>query len=64
MAHKKDGAENNRREFLKLAVASTPAAVAATAISGSAAQAADLDETGSGVRDTAHTRAYFETAKM
>lgn len=64
MGHKKDGSENNRREFLKLAVASAPAAVAATALSGSAVQAAELDDTGSGLRDTAHTRAYFDTAKM
>lgn len=64
MGTKEDGAENSRRKFLKLAVASAPAAVAATAISGTAAQAAELDDAGNGVRDTAHTRAYFETAKF
>ncbi|MBV1897428.1 MAG: twin-arginine translocation signal domain-containing protein [Rhodobacteraceae bacterium] len=64
MGNKEDGAENNRRKFLKLAIASAPAAVAATTISGSAAQAAELDDAGSGLRDTAHTRAYFETAKI
>ena len=65
MGNKEDSPENSRRKFLKLAVVSAPAAAAATAISGRSAQAAELDDTtGSGLRDTAHTRAYFETAKI
>ncbi len=64
MGRKEEGATNTRRDFLKLAAVSAPAAVAATAVSSSAVQAAELEDTGSGVRDTAHTQAYFETAKF
>jgi len=52
----------NRRDFLKLAATSAPAAVAVAA-TGSKAAAAPED-TGEGLRDTAHTRAYFESAKF
>ncbi len=64
MGKKEEGAENSRRNFLKLAAVSAPAAAAATALSGTAAQAAPLEEAGSGLRDTPHTDAYFESAKF
>ena len=54
----------SRRDFLKLASVSAPAAVAAMALTGSEAQAAELEQDGSGLQDTAHTRAYFESAKF
>jgi len=54
----------SRRDFLKLASVSAPAAVAAVALTGSEAQAAEPEQEGSGLRDTAHTRAYFESAKF
>jgi hypothetical protein len=58
------GKTANRRDFLKLASVSAPAALAAVAVSGGTAEAADVEDTGSGLRDTAHTRAYFESAKF
>ena len=64
MSKKEEGAENSRRNFLKLAAVSAPAAAAATALSGTAAQAVELEEVGSGLRDTAHTDAYFKSAKF
>jgi len=54
----------SRRDFLKLASASAPAAIAAVALTGTEAHAAELEQEGSGLRDTAHTRAYFESAKF
>ncbi len=61
MSDKDDSVRDDRRSFLKLAAATAPAAVAATALSGTAAKAAELEETGSGLRDTAHTKAYFDS---
>ncbi len=57
-----DGA--TRRDFLKLAGTAAPAAVAAAALGGQA-QAADLpvvNETRP--QDTAHTRAYLDSAQF
>ncbi|MBE1282534.1 MAG: twin-arginine translocation signal domain-containing protein [Rhodobacteraceae bacterium] len=58
---KDDGA--TRRDFLKLAGTSAPAAVAAAALSGTEAAA---EETGDQTRmqDNAHTRAYFDSARF
>lgn len=53
----------SRRDFLKLASVSAPAAVAAAALTGSEAEAA-TDVAGDGLRDTAHTRAYFDSARF
>ena len=64
MSERDDSIKADRRSFLKLAAATAPAAVAATALSGTAAKAVELNETGSGLRDTAHTQAYFESAKF
>ena len=62
---KQDKSETaSRRDFLKMASVSAPAALAAVAVSGDRAEAADADEAGSGLRDTAHTRAYFDSAKF
>jgi len=61
MSDKDDSIKADRRSFLKLAAATAPAAVAATALSGTAAKAVELEEAGSGLRDTAHTKAYFES---
>jgi len=54
----------SRRDFLKMASVSAPAAVAAVAVSGSAAEAAEPDQKDSGLQDTAHTRAYFDSARF
>ena len=57
------GEPRNRRDFLKLASASVPAAAVAAA-AGTTAQAATMEDTGEGLRDTPHTRAYFESARF
>jgi len=54
----------SRRDFLKLASVSAPAAAASVVVSGTAAEAAPEAATGEGLRDTAHTRAYFESARF
>lgn len=58
------GDKSSRRDFLKLASVSAPAAAAAVALSGTEAVADQIDQKGSGLQDTAHTRAYYESAKF
>ena len=60
-AEPKEGA--GRRDFLKLAALSVPAAAAATAAGGTA-QAAEPDLQSDKMQDTAHTRAYFDSARF
>ncbi|MCR9255229.1 MAG: twin-arginine translocation signal domain-containing protein [Alphaproteobacteria bacterium] len=63
MSEKKDTA--SRRDFLKLAGASAPAAVAAAALAGTKAEAASPADLADGkMQDTAHTRAYFDSARF
>ena len=57
-----DGA--SRRDFLKLAGTAAPAAVAAAAISGTEAQAAEAPVNETRLQDTEHTRAYDESARF
>ena len=59
-----DGA--SRRDFLKLASVSAPAAVAAAAatVSGAPAEAASETTGETRLQDTAHTRAYFDSARF
>ncbi len=65
MAETSNSEKKNRREFLKLAATSAPAAVAAVAVSGTEAAAATEIEAGkSGLKDAAHTRAYYDTARF
>ncbi len=64
MSKQDNGETSSRRDFLKMASVSAPAALAAVAVSGSAVEAAEPDQNGSGLQDTAHTRAYFESAKF
>ena len=52
-----------RRDFLKVAAAAAPAAAAAAVVAPSEAQAAtDLDA--DKLQDTAHTRAYYDSARF
>ncbi len=51
-----------RRDFLKLAAAGAPA-VAVVASTG-AAEARETQERGEGLRETAHVRAYYESARF
>ncbi|SNS53731.1 twin-arginine translocation pathway signal protein [Antarctobacter heliothermus] len=55
----------SRRNFLKLASVSAPAAAVALA-SGTVAEAgpAEPDLTSEKMQDTAHTRAFYETARF
>lgn len=55
---------SSRRSFLKMAGATAPAAIAAVAVSGGAVEASVEDQTNNGVQDTAHTRAYFDSARF
>ena len=64
MGKKTEGEKSSRRDFLKLASVSAPAAVAALAVSGTRAAATEIDQNTSGLQDTAHTRAYFESLKF
>ena len=57
------GESTKRRDFLKLASLSVPAAAVAAA-TGTQAQAAAAEDGGEGLRDTPHTRAYFESARF
>lgn len=54
----------NRRGFLKMASVSAPATIVAVTASGGAAESAGEDVKTSGVQDTAHTRAYFASARF
>ncbi len=57
-------ADEGRRSFLKLAAMSAPA-VAATAVTGAApAEAAEAEPAGSGLRETAHVKAYLDSARF
>lgn len=58
---KDDGA--TRRDFLKLAGTAAPAAVAAAAL-GQDAEAAEAPVNETRLQDTAHTRAYLDSARF
>jgi len=60
----KAGEAASRRDFLRLASTSVPAAAAAVAIAPDAAEAETVAANGEGLRDTAHTRAYFDSARF
>lgn len=65
MGDKPEDVRTSRRDFLKLATASAPGAVAAVAaVSADAAQADGLAADGSDLHDTAHIRAYYESLKF
>ncbi len=57
-----DGA--SRRDFLKLAGASAPAAAVALATTGAEAEALEPDLSSDKIQDTAHTRAYYGSARF
>ena len=62
---KKNEEATSRRDFLKLAATSAPAAaVAVVATGGTAAEAAAPDLTSEKMQDTAHTRAYLDSARF
>jgi hypothetical protein len=54
----------SRRDFLKLAGTAAPAAAVAVAASGSSAEAQPVDLQSDKMQDTAHTRAYLDSARF
>ena len=56
--------KSSRRDFLKLAGTSAPAALAVTALSSSQVSAQTPDPSSNLMQDTPHTRAYFESMKF
>ena len=60
MTKKTEGA--SRRDFLKLAGTTAPAA--AVALTATSAEAEPVDLTSEKMQDTAHTRAYLQSAKF
>ncbi len=55
---------NSRRRFLKMAAAAAPAAVAMAVAPNAAAEVVKEAPKSSGLRDTEHTRKYFESARF
>lgn len=54
----------SRRDFLRLAGASAPAALAAAAVAPAEAQASEEGPAGEGLRRTEHTLKYLESARF
>jgi len=63
MDKKQKGDGASRRDFLKMASVAAPA-VATTALAGTAATAEIADEAAEGIQDTAHTRAFYHSARF
>lgn len=61
---KKNEEATSRRDFLKLAATGAPAAAVAVVASGGAAEAAEPDLSLEKMQDTAHTRAYYDSARF
>lgn len=62
MTKKTDG--TNRRDFLKLAGTTAPVAAVALAAGTTEAEAKPVDLTSEMMQDTAHTRAYLDSARF
>ena len=65
MEEKKDGVRTDRRGFLKLA-GLAPVAGGAALVAGTASDPAEAatPEKGKGYRETAHVKAYYESARF
>jgi hypothetical protein len=61
---KKTEEATSRRDFLKLAGTAAPIAAVAVATSGTQAEAAEPDLSLNTIQDTAHTRAYYGSARF
>ena len=62
MSKKEEGA--SRRDFLKMASTTAPIAAVAVATGTTGAEAAEPDLSLEKMQDTAHTRAYLESARF
>ncbi|MEM8691322.1 MAG: twin-arginine translocation pathway signal protein [Pseudomonadota bacterium] len=58
------GLDTGRRDFLKMAGTSAPLAAVAVATGATTAEAAEPDLSRETMQDTAHTRAFYETARF
>ncbi|MBW4935414.1 twin-arginine translocation signal domain-containing protein [Marinobacter sp. F4206] len=56
--------EHSRRRFLQLAATAAPAAVAMAVAPNAVAEVANEVPKSRGLRDTEHTRKYFESARF
>ncbi|MCC0029427.1 MAG: twin-arginine translocation signal domain-containing protein [Brucellaceae bacterium] len=56
-------ADESRRNFMKLAATAAPAA-AVVAVTGQEAEAAEAEVKTSGLRKTAHVKAYLDSARF
>lgn len=56
--------EHSRRSFLRMAATAVPAAIAVAAAPNAAASVAKEAPKSRGLRDTEHTRKYFESARF
>ncbi|RNF34576.1 twin-arginine translocation signal domain-containing protein [Paracoccus methylarcula] len=63
MTGKSDEA-TSRRDFLKLAGTTAPIAAVATLAGGTEAEANEADLSSDRMQDTAHTRAYYNSARF
>ena len=61
---KKTEEATSRRDFLKLTGTTAPLAALAVASGSTTAEAAEPDLTSEKMQDTAHTRAYFDSARF
>ncbi|MBM1633580.1 twin-arginine translocation signal domain-containing protein [Sulfitobacter mediterraneus] len=61
---KKNEEATSRRDFLKLAATGAPAAAVAVVATGGTAEAAEPDLSLEKMQDTAHTRAYYDSARF
>ncbi|MEP2533037.1 twin-arginine translocation signal domain-containing protein [Shimia sp.] len=55
---------SSRRDFLKLAATAAPAAAAVAVMAPQSSEAQPADLSSDKMQDTAHTRAYYETARF
>jgi len=55
---------SSRRDFLKMAATGAPVVAAAAAVTGTGAEAAEPDLSSERMQDTAHTRAYYDSARF
>jgi hypothetical protein len=61
---KKNEDGKSRRDFLKLAATTAPAAAVAVVAAGGTAEAAQPDLSSDKMQDTTHTRAYYDSARF
>ncbi|MGX9356137.1 twin-arginine translocation signal domain-containing protein [Roseobacteraceae bacterium S113] len=64
MTKRDETAEQGRRDFLKMSATAAPLAAVAMASGASTAEAAEPDFSKEEMQDTAHTRAFYETARF